>query len=388
MLFFKKRRKKQTEETFEELESEGTEKKATAKKSVEHIAIENCEQLIELSGELEDAKNEYRVITSYLGDVELLENLPPDEAKMVADIAQNVVQLNNARDEFLQTSKKISDAHFTQMQQEEANMPAAIKRLQSNELYQMTVKRDMTYLEGKKHQWAYHKEEMIRQKKIMKNAAYALLGIFVIVAIVLTTLTVGFDADTKVAWTILLFAATACGIYIFYKMQDAAFEIKQSDVNINGAITLLNKVKIKYVNITNAVDYACEKFHVKNAYELNYVWEQYMETVKEKEKYERTNEDLEYFNGRLIRVLEQYHLYDSKVWVAQANALTDKKEMVEVKHELLVRRQNARNQIAFYLKEMKKERRDVKRMMKKMGSHTEKVQEILDAIDRMSGLEK
>jgi len=113
-----------------------------------------------------------------------------------------------------------------------------------------------------------------------------------------------------------------------------------------------------------------------------------METVKEKEKYERTNEDLEYFNGRLIRVLEQYHLYDSKVWVAQANALTDKKEMVEVKHELLVRRQNARDQIAFYLKEMKKERRDVKRMMKKMGSHTEKVQEILDAIDRMSGLEK
>ncbi|MDY5884331.1 MAG: hypothetical protein SPJ65_13560, partial [Roseburia sp.] len=88
MLFFKKRRKKQTEETFEELESEGTEKKATAKKSIEHIAIENCEQLIELSGELEDAKNEYRVITSYLGDVELLENLPPDEAKMVADIAQ------------------------------------------------------------------------------------------------------------------------------------------------------------------------------------------------------------------------------------------------------------------------------------------------------------
>jgi len=104
---------------------------------------------------------------------------------------------------------------------------------------------------------------MIRQKKIMKNAAYALLGVFVIAAIVLTTLTVGFDADTKVAWTILLFAATVCGIYIFYKMQDAAFEIKQSDVNINGAITLLNKVKIKYVNITNAVDYACEKFHVK-----------------------------------------------------------------------------------------------------------------------------
>lgn len=387
MLFFKKFWKKK-EENFEEIPTGKVDRKTNEKKSIEHMAIESCEQLIETSRELEDAKNEYRVVTSYLGDVEVLENLPEEDAKTVADIAQNVVQLNHARDEFLQTSKKITDAQFIQMQQEETEIPAAIKRLQSNELYQMTVKRDMSYLEGKKHQWSYHKEEMNRQQKFMKNAAYAVLGTFAVISIILITIALGFEVDTKVAWTILLFAGAASGIGIFYKMQVAAFEIKQSDVNINGAITLLNKVKIKYVNITNAVDYACEKYHVKNAYELNYVWEQYMEAVKEKEKYERTNEDLEYFNGKLIRVLEQYHLYDSKVWVAQAHALTDKKEMVEVKHNLIVRRQKLRDNIEYNLREIKSQRKDINRIMKKMGSHTEKIREIVDSVDRLCGFKK
>lgn len=385
-MFFRKRKKKEkaVEENFEEIREHLAEPESQDPEKVEHYAIDCCEQMIEISKELEDQKAEYRVVTSYLNDVEILENLPEEEQKELADIAQNVAQLNVSRDAFLNTSKKISDAQFAQMQQEEDEIPRAIKRLQSNETYQMTIKRDMTYLDGKKHQWTYHKEEMKRQKKFLKNAAYALTGMFVLVAIILITVQLGFDGDVGLSWTILVFAVAAAGAYISWKMQDCVYEIKQAEVNINGAIVLLNKVKLKYVNITSAVDYACEKYHVKNSHELNYMWEQYMEAVKEKEKYAKTNEELEYFNGRLVRMLKNYQLYDPKVWVYQAQALIEKKEMVEVKHNLLVRRQKLRSRIEYNVENLKAQKLEVEKMMGKMGEHAAKIQQIVDAIERIS----
>ncbi len=385
-MFFRKRKKKEkaVEENFEEIREHLAEPESQDPEKVEHYAIDCCEQMIEISKELEDQKAEYRVVTSYLNDVEILENLPEEEQKELADIAQNVAQLNVSRDAFLNTSKKISDAQFAQMQREEDEIPRAIKRLQSNETYQMTIKRDMTYLDGKKHQWTYHKEEMKRQKKFLKNAAYALTGMFVLVAIILITVQLGFDGDVGLAWTILVFAVAGVGAYISWKMQDCVYEIKQAEVNINGAIVLLNKVKLKYVNITSAVDYACEKYHVKNSHELNYMWEQYMEAVKEKEKYAKTNEELEYFNGRLVRMLKNYQLYDPKVWVYQAQALIEKKEMVEVKHNLLVRRQKLRSRIEYNVENLKAQKLEVEKMMGKMGEHAAKIQQIVDAIERIS----
>ena len=181
-----------------------------------------------------------------------------------------------------------------------------------------------------------------------------------------------------------MFAVAAAGAYISWKMQDCVYEIKQAEVNINGAIVLLNKVKLKYVNITSAVDYACEKYHVKNSHELNYMWEQYMEAVKEKEKYAKTNEELEYFNGRLVRMLKNYQLYDPKVWVYQAQALIEKKEMVEVKHNLLVRRQKLRSRIEYNVENLKAQKLEVEKMMGKMGEHAAKIQQIVDAIERIS----
>lgn len=113
---------------------------------------------------------------------------------------------------------------------------------------------------------------------------------------------------------------------MFWRMQNDERERKKAQASINKAITLLNSVKLKYVNITNAVDYACEKYHVHNSDELNYIWEQYLEAVKEREKYQRTNEDLEYFTSRLIRDLHAYHYMTQKYgFIRPMRCLTRKK---------------------------------------------------------------
>ena len=41
---------------------------------------------------------------------------------------------------------------------------------------------------------------------------------------------------------------------------------------------------------------------------LTYLWEQYFEARREREKFERNSDDLEYFNGKLVRMLQKYEL--------------------------------------------------------------------------------
>jgi neutral trehalase len=153
--------------------------------------------------------------------------------------------------------------------------------------------------------------------------------------------------------------------------------------SINRAITLSNKVKLKYVGIENAVEYTCEKFHVKNAKELEQNWEYYKEAVKEKKKYQQTSEDLDYFNGKLIRQLSSYRFYDARKWISQANAIVDSREMVEIKHEMIGRRQMLRSQIEYNTKTMAEQKAEAEVLLPKAGDMRPQVEEILASVEKL-----
>ena len=149
-MFFWKRKKKETdfESKMGELNTTVLSKKDyknTGK--IEQYVVERLEQMIELTKELDDEKEEYRIVTSYLNDIETLEKIPKEERDKISEIAVNVVQLNKARTEFLNSSKKLSDAQFAQLEQQERELPEAIKRFKTNELHRDTLQRDMKYLE-------------------------------------------------------------------------------------------------------------------------------------------------------------------------------------------------------------------------------------------------
>ena len=90
-----------------------------------------------------------------------------------------------------------------------------------------------------------------------------------------------------------------------------------------------------------------------------------------------------------MKLLKKCKLYDSRVWLEQPQALVDQKEMVEIKHDLLVRRQKLRSRIAYNLDIVKKERREIVRQIKANGE-TANVQllDMIRTIDRLSGMEK
>lgn len=391
MGFFKNLFKRKREEEFLEeeqavSESDGFMGNPSDSKQVQHYIINCCEQIIEAGKELEEEKSEYRIVTDYLKDIQLIEELPQQDMMEIRAAAESVQNLNRMRDEYHNSQKRISDVQFVQMQQEEDKIPDAINRLKSNEAYQNTVKRDMNYLEGEKNEWYYNKLELKHQQQILKKLSFGLSGLFVVCMAILLLLQMSFSFDITYSFMAVILIAGVSAFAIFLKMSSNQTEIRQSEVNMNHAITLLNKIKFKYVNVTNAVDYAREKYHVKNAYEFNYIWEQYLNELKEREKFRQANEDLEYYNTKLVRLLKRYRLYDAGVWVNQSSALIDKKEMVEVKHNLIVRRQKLRSRIEYNADNIRNKRAEVDRLLKKEHIDTQEIRQIIDSIDQLKAV--
>lgn len=385
MFFWKKKKDNSFEKKVNELSATVLmEKDYKNPRKIEQYVVERLEQIIEVTKEIEDEKSEYRMVTAYLNDIQLLEDMPKDERKQITEVAVNVVQLNAARTEFLNSAKKLSDAQFSQLEKSEEEIPGAIKRLTANEMYRDTLKKDMKYLEREKSEWALQREYLGHQQKNLKYLLYILVGLAVTFAVVLGIMQIVLEKDFYYVWMGLVFVTAVSVGGIFIKIQNDLSDIAVAERNQNRAIVLQNKVKIKYVNIANAVDYACEKYHVRSASELNQQWEYYLEAVKEREKYQRTNEEFEYFKGRLVRVLSNYKLYDAQVWVTQALALVDPKEMVEVKHGLINRRQKLRSRIEYNLGIVKEHKAEAEQLLNKVGSMRPQVEEILFAIDKFS----
>lgn len=387
MFFFKRKKKEKTlEKKFDEINREVlSERDKKDPTKVEKFVIERLEQVLEAQREVEEQKAEYKIITSYLNDIHTIEELPEEEHDKISDMAQNIVSLTQSRNEFIHAEKKISDAQYIQMQQEEDNIPNAIKRLKKNEELLDKIKKDMKYLDREKEEWFFYKDSLKHQRKSLQNILYVIVGIIMSVAVLFLLMQFVFKLPMKMAWWIFIFLCVLVISYIYIKMLNSESEYKRAENNANRAIVLQNKVKIRYVNVANAVDYAHEKYHVLSAGELNRIWEAYLEAIKEREKFEKNSDDLEYFSARLIRELKKYRLYDAKVWVPQALALVDHKEMVEITHNLVTRRQKLRNRMEYSMNVIKTQREDVDKLMCDVKVLKPEIQEIIASIDTLSG---
>ena len=354
----------------------------------DHAAIRNhvvtlCEQMIDISKDMEDVRREYDRVTSYLNDIQIVEGLEGEQKGQLTEVAIQVTKLINVRNDYLNAEKKISDDVFLQMKELEDEVPAIIKRLKENETYLETVKRDLNRLASEKIEWSVVKQEAEDELKEMRKLSQMLLFGFGGTAIIVAGLSIMMKWEL-LPLLIVALMATLAAAYVMIRMQECATDIKQSEINLNHTIALENRVKIRYVNAKNAVDYTCERFHVRDSKELTYNYEQFIEVCKEKERLKQTNEDLDYFNNRLVRILKGLHLYDAKIWVNYANAVVDPKEMVELKHDLFTRRQSLRSRIEYNLNAIEEMQVEVNKYVEKMGDKSEQVRAILQKVEELN----
>lgn len=351
---------------------------------VHHYVLGHCEQIIQTAKDLEEEKAEYRALTSYLTDIQIIDALSERETQNLKDTANSILTLTQSREDFLNMGKKITESDFVQMQRDEDTVTETIRSLQANEAYQNAIRRDMNYLEGEKVEWTYYRQELKDEQKLMRKLSYVAFALLVAALTTLMVMLFLLNMDVMILFAVLLFVSAVTGSFLLLRMQNNGKEIRRSEANINRAISLLNRTKIKYVHCTNAVDYVCEKYHVHNSGELNDMWERYMEAVREREMFEKNNDDLEYFSGRLIRILQNHDLHDPKIWLNQLHGLTDKRELVEITHELIDRRKKVRKQMDYDMEVVKEQKAEIEGLMEEFHEEIPEVREILNSIDRLS----
>ena len=351
--------------------------------SIKSHVVSLCEQMIEISRELDDVRQEYDQVTAYLNDIQIVEGLGGDMKKQLEDVATQMTKLINVRNDLLNAEHKISDDTFNQMQEMEDEIPSIIRRLKVNEADLETVKADLNYLASEKVEWNVvrqeREDELNSLRKLSMIMLFAFGGVAILVSIV----------SSSLKWNLLpifivALLATLAASYVILRMQECNKEINQSDVNQNYIISLENRIKIKYVNAKNAVDYTYERFHVTSSKELTFNYEQYIEICKEREKFKQINEDLEYFKNRLVRILRSLNLYDARIWLNYANAIVDSKEMVELKHELFSRRKFLRSRIDYNLAAIQDIRVDVDLYVDKLGDKAVQVKAIVNRVDELN----
>ena len=386
MKFLKKlfaRRKNKLEEVSKRYEDNVTfpeGKKDVA--MIRNYIIESCEQLTKDVSELSNDRHEYRTITNYLTDIQTIENLHTDDRLKIEDIAANIISLNDSRNASMEATKKMPDSQFVEMEKYKDSAPTAIRRMKENEENQFVLKRDMDYLEGEKLEWTYEKNALLLELKHLKRAMFSLIAILASLAIFFLILRFTVHMDAGLYGFLILGLLFIAVLLIILRMINDKTQIKQSQVNYNAAVTLQNRIKLRYVNATNAVDYAKEKYHVTSARDFEKQWELYLDICKEKERLERTNDDLIYYKEVLVKLLRKYQLYDAAIWQYQVNALVYPKEMVEIKHSLLERRGKVRSRLETITNNIDNRYKEIYAVAKEYNLLTGDIRSILHSVEQ------
>ena len=306
-----------------------------------------CEQMVDASNEVDVAKREYQIVTDHLTDMEEIEGLPIVEREEIMQAARKITLVEQENANYKRPATKITEAQYHHMESLEEEVTEAIAKLKKDEEYQMAVRKDLHLLEGEKGSLAYNVRESRTSKVNAKSMAVIIAFSVCLAVILLAILQFVMDMDTKLGYLITIGIAAIALTAAFTKFRNARENQDKAERMLNRAIVLQNRVKIKYVNITNVLDYNYAKYKINNSYELEYMWEKYLEEKEAREHSEKMMEKMEETGRELCRILRQYRVKDAMIWVHQAQALLNPKEMVELRHALIIQRQRLRKRIDF-----------------------------------------
>lgn len=350
---FKRWSKGFEEEEYEETDWEGEDEEEKKEidfdnKEVREAYVKNClEKMAEATKELDNLTFEYNMVTSYLKDMEEIEALPEEEAEELKSTAKKVELLQNSRDDYVGRKRRMSDDRFRQIERMLDEIEEGCAKIKEAEEYRELVKKDLSRLEGEKHAYLYRKNELmgaIADTKGMAIICVTALGLCFTLLLVLQFL---LEMDTKVGYLLTAAVAAFAITLIYVKHMEAKRDLKRVELSINKIILLQNKVKIRYVNNKNLLDYLYLKYDVSSAEELEKAWNLYFQEKEEREKCKRAELDLDYNQQELIRILRRYQIQDPAIWLHQTEAILDHKEMVEIRHGLIIRRQSLRRRMDY-----------------------------------------
>lgn len=337
------------------------------------------EQVKNASGELDKLNFEYNVVTAALKDMDELEALPGDEKRRVTEYAKKILHYQKERQDYQSKKSKLTESQYYRMEQYEDSAGKIFTDMRKAEHYRELIREDLSRLEGEKQAYQYRKDELraaIANSKGMTTIIMLAMGLLLFM---LAVMQYGFEMEVMIGYFLTIVVGAVALTIIYVRYQNQVRDLTKSEKGINRIILLQNTVKIRYVNNVNLLDYMYVKYNVKNAREWKLLCDTYEEEKRAREINEQNEEELDYYQSELLKVLRNFQLSDPRLWVRCPLALYDHKEMVEIRHEHIIRRQKLRAQMDYNRRMAKEGEKELRSMIAEYPQYSK---EILGMMDR------
>ncbi|MCR5033428.1 MAG: hypothetical protein K6A92_11285 [Lachnospiraceae bacterium] len=310
--------------------------------------VDNCvTRLEESKGELERLEEEYARVTGLLTDMEEIESLPAEDKTELCSYALKIENLQVDRMKYREKKDRLPDDQFEAMERIAEEATEGIAKLKSAEEYQEKIRKDLRRLDGERSAYQYRRKELIRDMANYKGMAVICLIALALCFFMLLILQLVFKLDTQIGYLLTAAAAALVTAFLFIRYMDAKKELRKVENTINRLIGLQNTVKIRYVNNKNLIDYLCLKYKVKNGTQFEKTYKKYLEEKEERQQFKDMEDDLSRYKGLLVQMLRRYRVKTPEIWIHQAQAIFDNREMVEIRHRLILQRQELRKQMDY-----------------------------------------
>lgn len=341
--------------------------------------VSDClEQAADAAKEINLLGGEYSLVTGYLTDIEEIEALPEEEREALNNIARRMTALNRERERYHGKKNRMKDSDYYRLRKQEEEVQEGIEKLKECENYGELIRQDMQRLDREHNAYSYRRGELEAMLNNLRGMAVIFLAALVACVVMLLVLQFGLHMNTQVGYIISVGAAVAAIAVLWIKYTDAEQEKRRVERAVNRLILLHNKVKIRYVNNSNLREYLCMKYNTNGAAELEKLWKQYSREKEERKEYAEAEAKLDYYQKQLQARMSNYHITDPDRWVNQPNALLDKREMVEIRHELILRRQALRKQIDYNNGLAEATRKEIMDIVKRYPSYAAEIMEMVD----------
>ena len=345
--------------------------------------ITNCmEQIADASGEISQLNGEYSLVTAYLTDMEEIEALPDEPRQELNRIANRLLSLEKERQQYLGKKDRMKDSDYFRMRKQEDEIQEGIAKLREAENYHKLVKSDLKRLDREKHAYYYRRNELGTMQANLRGMAVIFISALVACLIMLAVLQFAFEMNTRVGYFITILAAAIAITVVCVKYMDADKEIAVVERAIGKLVQLQNKVKIRYVNNTNLLEYLCIKYGTEDAAQLQARWDNYQEEKEQRKQFAEAESKIEHYQQELIKQLARYRVSDPGRWINQVKAILDPREMVEIRHELILRRQALRQQLDYNNKVAQVAREEIMSVAREYPQYAAEIMEMADKYDQ------
>ena len=336
-------------------------------------------QIAEAQAEMDELEYEYRTVTAYLHDLEEIDALPDKHRSDIASLAQKIIDASIGRQEFYDREIKMSESDFERMHELGPKTTEIIKSMSDAEDQAKKIKNDLRRLDNERNAYEYRLDEMDR--RISSGFFLTVFTTVFLCAALIALFVMGkmLAIDVRPGYLLAVLFAAIAAVLITTRTQNAGKEKKIVGSGIARLIMLQNTVKIRYVNNRNLINYMVLKYHVKNSEELQRMYDLYEKEKEDRAKLRGSEKVMMESQRELLSMLRNFRLQYPEVWMRKLPALADPGEEVEVRHELVGRRQTLRERMEYNEHKVRGRAKDeIERLAR---DYPEYADEILDMVN-------